>query len=240
MKTPAYAARLDQFIAEDRLTRREWTGTDVYGQKTVCLLAALSPKAGKEQSAESCPARIMPPWLAHLTVWIDDEGSQAAWLAMILRYASLAHRWHVLGAEGWNRIDYRFRVAILDEASKHYDHNAHPNLAAVVARVRSLCTRAADGNMLEINERALAAKAAMVVLRALRNSPISAVRSAGKVADVALTATWTYDPAVFSAADKAAWAAAWAAAGSEEARTQTVDRLTAALFEMIEAEIASC
>ena len=232
--TPSYALRLDSFIADGRLIRRNWTGTDAAGRETACLLAALSPEVAKEHDPAACPANIMPSWLAHLTPWIDDRGSLAAWPEMVRRYASLAHRWHVLSPSAWNRLDYRFRIAALDEASEHYDHKAYPRVAAVVARVRALCTRAADGDMpgkRHWAETARAAEAAETVAVAARAVAVAEARAA--TATAARAVVWAV---AATAARAVAWAVAvaWAA----EAEAEAVDRLTAALFDLIEAEIA--
>ena len=104
------AARLRQYIDEDRLLRYAWTD-DSDGRHRACLLAALAPECGEARSASACPADVMPPWLAHLTLEIDDRGSEEAWPAMVRWYAACAARWHVLDAAAWERV----RVAHLLE-----------------------------------------------------------------------------------------------------------------------------
>ena len=54
---------LNKHIAEGTLIRNQWTGTDAQGRATACLLAALAPECGADQSAASCPAEVMPSWL---------------------------------------------------------------------------------------------------------------------------------------------------------------------------------
>ena len=48
-----------------------------------------------------CPADLMPLWMAHLTPWIDDRGTNDPWPSVVRKYASLASRWHVLNDEQW-------------------------------------------------------------------------------------------------------------------------------------------
>jgi len=104
------AARLRQYIDEDRLLRHAWTD-DSGGRHRACLLAALAPECGEVESADTCPADVMPPWMAYLTPEIDDWGSEEVWPAMVRRYAACAARWHVLDAAAWERV----RVAHLLE-----------------------------------------------------------------------------------------------------------------------------
>lgn len=63
---------LDILIAENRLIRGAWTGTDEHGRATACLLAALAPACGEAQDAAACPAEVMPRWFARLTPCIND------------------------------------------------------------------------------------------------------------------------------------------------------------------------
>lgn len=115
----ARIGRLDLFRAEGRLLRHKWTGTDAQGRETACLLAALSPEVAKSERAGDCPAEVMPAWLAHMTQWIDDAVSDAAWPDIIKRYGGLARRWHVLSPEAWRRAEYGARVAAVREAMRH-------------------------------------------------------------------------------------------------------------------------
>jgi hypothetical protein len=105
-------ARLDQFIAEGRLVRGKWAET-IDGKEYACLLAALSPEAGRFFSRASCPAEVMPAWLAHLTVWMNDAGTEEQWPTVIRHYASLAKRWHVLSPEDWDTLENTLKVEIL-------------------------------------------------------------------------------------------------------------------------------
>ena len=77
----------------------------------------------------------LPAWLAHLTPWMDDEGTAAAWPEMIRRYASLARRWSVLDAVAWRRLDFTARKIGVLEARTHVPagNGALPSIDAVLA-----------------------------------------------------------------------------------------------------------
>ncbi len=116
-------ARLDSAIAEGRLVRREWNDApDDCGQERACLLAMLSPEAARDEDASRCPAAIMPTWLAELTPWIDDSGSDAAWPVVVQRYASLARRWRGLSRDQWNLLAHRVRDLCMRELARHMPH----------------------------------------------------------------------------------------------------------------------
>jgi len=126
-------ARLDSMRAGGRLLRGTWTE----GNNRACLLAALSPEAGKAESWEKCPASVMPPWLAAMTLWMDDRGSLEAWPSMVSRYSALAHRWHVLSPETWRRLMSRqaIQVRLEPELIKGADQDAARRTAAGGTRV---------------------------------------------------------------------------------------------------------
>ncbi len=52
--------RLNQFIAEGRLLRGTWHDTAAEGRERACLMAALYPPCGEEQTERACPAALMP------------------------------------------------------------------------------------------------------------------------------------------------------------------------------------
>jgi hypothetical protein len=110
----ADTTRLLTTMHERRLIRRAWTGITSDGRETVCLLAALAPVCGIRRSAAACPADVMPRWMAHLTVWIDDGVSAAMWEPIVWRYAALAQRWDVIDAVTWGRLDFSVRRIALE------------------------------------------------------------------------------------------------------------------------------
>ena len=110
---------LKEFIKDGRLIRGKWTGEDAQGRETACLLAALSPEVRKNHNPESCPADLMPAWLAHLTPFIDDDGTAEHWPVVIDRYAELASKWRILSPSAWERAHFRIKRLILVEAMTH-------------------------------------------------------------------------------------------------------------------------
>lgn len=113
------SAEIARRIDEGTLARGRWTGTDNHGRHVACLLAAMAPDAAAAQSADACPAWLLPPWLAHLTPWIDDAPSNEAWHGIVSRYADLIGRSSVLDAAAWHRLDYRVRRIAVLEARSH-------------------------------------------------------------------------------------------------------------------------
>lgn len=202
--------RLDKYVAEGRLIRNAWTGTDSRGRKTACLLAALSPKVGAEQSTEACPAEIMPQWFARLTPYIDDGGTETHWPEVVRRYASLARRWHVLDAEAWRRLDYRVRILCVTEAMRY---TADKSVLRACCTVIALCGRAADGESVTEGEWQTARKKAARAATGVR-AAASAARQAQANAAPTLVAR--------AAASAAAW-----------------DRMIDAMLDVIEAAVAA-
>ena len=145
--------RLNGHIEAGTLIRGRWTGTDEQGRHLACLLAAMVPECGKEQMASVCPAELMPQWLAQLTPWIDDAGSDAAWPGVVRRYAAVAARWHALSAEEWRRLDYAVRALCVREAMRH---TPDATVISVCGRAATLCEAAASGATIDVAETAAA------------------------------------------------------------------------------------
>jgi hypothetical protein len=108
-------SKLRELLNSGRLIRHDWVRTDEEGRETACLLVALAPQVGKTKSPKSCPAHVMPQWLAHLTPWIDDTGSVAQWRSTILRYAAAAEKWHDLDKPAWRKLERTVRRIALEE-----------------------------------------------------------------------------------------------------------------------------
>lgn len=121
--------RLDQYLAEGKIIRRNWSRLDEQGRVLVCLLAALAPECAPSKDPALCPADVMPLWLAHLTPWIDDAGSEEAWPAQILRYAALARRWHALSDSDWQRLEYTVRGLCVRDVIRQTPSKAHAFLS---------------------------------------------------------------------------------------------------------------
>src|SRR5690348_10976978 len=108
-------ARLSGMIVDGRLLRNRWRDTVTEpGRERACLLAALVPENEVKNGdvVASCPAEVMPQWLAILTPSIDDNGTLAAWPVMTRRYAEAARRWSVLDAPAWDRVRHQFLGAL--------------------------------------------------------------------------------------------------------------------------------
>jgi len=245
--------RLDAMICEGRLLRGTWTD----GRERACLLAALSPECGKAKSPDACPATVMPAWLAELTPWMDDAGSTGAWPGMVRRYAGLARRWHVLDAAAWRRLDYASRAIAVREARSHVVRVApsDPVLLAIdgvlallerehvdPAAARAAADAAAADAARARADAAAAWAAAAWAARTATRSPRAAVaaRARADAAAWAAEAAWAaaawaaHEAAAGSAA--AATAATWAAGAASAA---SADRITDAILDAIEREIAA-
>lgn len=114
---------LEQAIDDGLVIRRKWTDVDEAGRHRACLLATIAPECGEKGNWMACPANVMPPWLAALTPWIDDSGSEVGWPGQIRRYAAVARRWHVLTPDEWQRCLYRVLIATVEEAKRHTTHD---------------------------------------------------------------------------------------------------------------------
>jgi hypothetical protein len=161
--------RLDQFIRENRLIRKAWTGTDAQGRETACLLAALAPECAKGNVIE-CPSELMPQWLAELTPWIDDEPSEEAWPVIVKRYAELSHRWHVLTPDAWSRLDFTARSIAVRKA-REFVSASEVGVMKAIDDVLALLRRAADGGSVNANEWAAARVAARAARAAEAQAP---------------------------------------------------------------------
>lgn len=133
--------RLNRHIEQGTLIRGAWQGTDAQGRETACLLAAMAPECGAEETANVCPAAIMPSWLAHLTPCLDDNGSLDAWPSMVKRFSGLAARWHTLDAAGWRRVQFTWLAASVREAAVH---TKELSALMVCERVAALCDAVVD------------------------------------------------------------------------------------------------
>jgi len=110
--------RLNSMISKGRIIRKSWVSADDQGREVACLLAALSPEAGEAENPEACPAEVMPAWFAHITPWLDDNGSYSEWRRVVRRYAACAARWSALDDAAWRRVEVATRRAAVVEAMK--------------------------------------------------------------------------------------------------------------------------
>jgi hypothetical protein len=116
MNTEQRFGRLAKMLTEDRIVRRQWGD----GYHKACLLVALAPEVGPSGVIQLCPASLMPEWMAHLTVKIDDLGTKEAWPWMIRRYSLSVRKGALtLDDEGWNRVRARLMIEALHVAENH-------------------------------------------------------------------------------------------------------------------------
>src|ERR1041385_8675941 len=132
-------ARLSRLIREDKIIRQQWTD----GER-VCLLAGLSPEVAEKKDSAACPASVVPPWFAHLTPSMDDNGTAEAWPAFVRRYARVVRKAALeLDAAGWRRAEYRVRGLAVEEAMKNTDDAGVLKVCSVVV---DLCRREVAGS----------------------------------------------------------------------------------------------
>lgn len=208
--------RLNEMIREDRIIRDGWAGTDEQGRETACLLAALSPEVGKWERAESCPAEVMPEWFAHMTPWIDDNGSEAEWPRVVRRYAACAARWHTLDEAAWRRVEIATRRVSVVEAMRH------TNKESVLNACRGVLAWL-DADMPD----------------AARPAVVTAAEAAAAPEDAAEAAVWAEAAAAGAAACAAACAvdaAAAAACAKRATRAAAADRIADAILSALETE----
>ena len=105
--------RLQQFAAEGRIIRGNWSGVDDEGRETACLYAALVPGA---TSPSACSADLMAQWFAEMTPFIDDNGTLEKWRSNINRYVATAPHWKDLSPDAWRRTEAKTILASLNIA----------------------------------------------------------------------------------------------------------------------------
>jgi len=121
----------DTMLATGRITRYQWTGRDDNGRVTACILAAIFPQAGAAKSASVCPSDQMWPWLAHLTPWINDFGSEGLWQQVVQRYAKILHNLHRLDAADGKRLELVCKRIFVSEARSHARPGLRKTLEAI-------------------------------------------------------------------------------------------------------------
>ena len=197
--------RLDAAIAADTLTRRRWTAEE-HGRHLSCLLAAMVPECGESETATTCPATVIPSWLAHLTSWIDDAGSQDRWPWVVREYARLLRASAELTPEQWRRLDFACRAIAVREARG-------ARVLAAIDGVLGLLDRAAAGGTVSDHEwttsRAVAEASAETAETALSvaSSVAASVASSVAVADymwMGMAVVWAAPEATSETAEAAA------------------------------------
>ena len=234
--------RLNEMMSEGRIIRNDWVSSDEQGREVACLLAALSPEAGEAESPAACPASVMPEWFAHLTPWIDDNGSEAEWPRVVRRYAACAARWSVLDDAAWRRVEIATRRVAVIEAMRHTSDEQ------VLAACRGVLVWL-DADMSESSHAAVkaAARAAADAVSAAATWKAaeaaawaaSTASAAAKAAAETATAAATAGAAAVKAAvaeTAAAWAGEAAAWAGKAAKATAADRIVDAVLSALEKE----
>ena len=228
---PERLASLDRAHAAGAIIRNGWEE----GAERACLLSWYSPEARDAHDASACPADAMPPWLAHLTVWLDDAPSDTAWPGLIARYVRVLHRLHEIAPDRLARLDYACRAIAVRESRSHTNR---PSVLAAIDGVLALLDRAAAGGEVqgmkwkEAEAEAEAEAAACGVARAATEAEVAAARAAAWAATEAeVAAARAAARAATEAAEEPSW---WAA------RTAAADRMADAMLAAIEHVVSTC
>jgi hypothetical protein len=238
--------RLNTFINEDRVIRRNWADTDEHGREEACLLVALSPEVAEYGDAGACPAGVMPAWLAYLTPWMADRGTGTEWPRMIRRYAACAARWSSLDDAAWRRVEIAVRRACVSEAMSHTAdekvlNSCHAVLAWLAEGMPEQSRKELRASLEEVVAAAATATAVAAVSEATAEEVVAATAAAATAA--AATAAVTAE-AVVTVVGAATVVAAWAVAAPEAvawavtaaAQGAAADRITDAILSALEAE----
>jgi hypothetical protein len=233
---PERLASLDRAHAAGAIIREAWEE----GAELACLLSWYSPEARDAKDAAACPADALPPWLAYLTVWLDDAPSDTAWPGLIARYVRVLHRLHELAPDRLVRLDYECRAIAVRESRSHTNR---PSVLAAIDGVLALLDRAAAGGAVQRMEwkaaEKAAAGAAWVAAKAAAGAAGAAARDAAARAAAEAVDAWAaaeamaaWTAAAGAEGAEAAWAAVWAAA-ARSAADRMADAMLAALENAI-------
>ena len=199
----------DTMLSGGRITRYQWTGRDDNGRVTACILAAIFPQAGKAKSASVCPSDQMWPWLAHLTPWINDFGSEGLWQQVVQRYANILHNLHRLDAADGKRLELVCKRIFVSEARSHARPGSHKTLEAIDLVIELIDLSLAGGEPTS-DERIQASVQLDLVLDRLgwlskswrlSSSSSSALSAMGSVPDSAIISARKAADTAFEAAD---------------------------------------
>lgn len=159
-------SRLQAFIAEDRVRPRLWHRMEAGGREVACLLGALDPSI---TSASMCPEVIMPPWMAHFTVFATDNVSPIFFPTLVMRFGAAYPRFPLISPTGWRRCLAKTMIKSLMITVPHDWRNG-------AGQVIELWTRVKNGDepsqqdwaeaVAAVAEEAVAAKAADTIILA--------------------------------------------------------------------------
>lgn len=214
-------------LDEGRIIRGKWSRIDD-GDQMLCLYTALAGDANARP--ETCPASLMPEWLAHLLPWMDDAGTLDHWPDVVRRVARLAPGFNSLPPE----VEWSVRALAVREAMLH---TSESGLLSICERVAILCELRGRGEV--VDDTGFAAELERVWGKTRVSWPAGAAAVA-VAAGAALSAVAVAAGAAGAALSAARAAASAAAAGSKAGRTavsKAADRLIDAILDEIERRV---
>jgi len=253
-------------VRERRLTQGQWHGRrggdDGVGVEIACLLGSIHPSI---DSPSDCPARLMPEWLARLTVRLFDGVPEERIFHYGEAYAQRLHRWSVFDAAAWERVRRTFITRVftgaIDEAqAKLGDHTPDfwPELKGLSDQLLTLLLDPSTHwkAYVPIRDQARVlrdqawsnyyaarrrrAEAAAVAAEAAAVAVAVAVAAEAEAAEAVAVAVVAVAEAVAAAAEAVAAAeVAVAEAAAEVARRTSYARSFDLLLEVIDAELAA-
>jgi hypothetical protein len=137
---------------EGRIIQHDWRRGGEGGRELVCALAAFGPDIN---SAEDCPADLMPRWLAELVPTLDDGIGTADVPWFMGELLTRAKAWSVLDDAAWERVRTGLMVGMVRNAVAAAAGSQPKEKPAYWADVESACERvvaaleAGDVNQLE-------------------------------------------------------------------------------------------
>jgi hypothetical protein len=217
---------------EGRIINKAWRGGS-RGKEMVCALAAFGPNIN---SARDCPAEYMPSWLAELIPALDDGLPDDQIGAFARGLGERAKRWHVIDADGWDRVRVGFLSYLIQSALEEAEKVQPTPPPDCWGQVQTACNRVLDalnGNGDLVAAEAAAWSAARAAAEAAAAAAGVAARAA---AEVAAWAAWAAGVAAGAAAEAAAAAARYDARAA--ARAAAYQDQVATLFALLDAEIS--
>jgi hypothetical protein len=236
---------LDRAIDEGRVIWGDWTREED-GRHLACLLAHLAPECGETRDASACPGDVLPPWLAHLTPWMDDNVSDAYRPALWREYARVVRRAAILTADDWRRLDYAARAIAVRDARPH----AEGSQLAAIDGVLALLDRGAAGDWPSDDEMEQAARATWMAYAVTEAAAWAAANAPANAAATWAAARAAWTAAVAGEAGGAGGAGVWAAARTaastaaraattrakaKDEKTAAADRITRAVLAAVDA-----
>ncbi len=115
--------RILNAVAEETLIQEEWSREED-GRWYACLLGSMEP--GVIDCVDQCNGKLMPLWMAEVTVTLFDGIAEDAIYPIARRYGRLVGIWDRLWEEMWERV----RVAFLTNVGS-YPGSYNPDGAAM-------------------------------------------------------------------------------------------------------------